>query len=61
MNARRVIETVALAVLAALLLYAGWRGTWMPAGIALGVLALRWLWRHAPLALLVLFWPDADR
>ena len=62
MNARRMMEAVALAVFAALLLYAGWRGAWLPLQLTLGVLVLRWLWQRAPLALLTIWlWPDRHR
>ena len=62
MNAQRTIEVVAVVVLAALLLYAGWLGSWLPLQLTLGLLALRWLWRRMPLALLAIWlWPDRHR
>lgn len=56
MKARHWIEGVAAATAAGLLLYAGWRGTWLPLQLVLGIVALRWLWRRAPLLLLAAWW-----
>jgi hypothetical protein len=55
------MEVAAVLVALALLLYAGWRGTWLPLQLALLALALRLAWRHAPLAVLALWlWPGDD-
>ncbi len=62
MNAKRWIECGAALVLGALLLYAGWLGTWLPLQLAAAVLALNWAWRKVPLLLgALLFWPNSDR
>lgn len=62
MNAKRWMESVGVALFGALVLYAGWRGSWLPLWLTLGVLALRWLWRHVPLLLVgMAFWPRDDR
>lgn len=50
-----------MAVLAALLLYAGWRGHWEPLQVVLAALFVREVWRRASvfvLALLLPIWPD---
>lgn len=56
---RRVMEVAAVLFVAALLLYAGWRGTWLPLQLALGAVALRLAWRHVPVLMAaLLLWPD---
>lgn len=64
MSAKRWMEAGASAALLALLLYAGWRGTWLPLQLACAVPALRWLLQRAPLLLAawlaLALWPNGD-
>ena len=56
---KRAMEVAAVLVAVALLLYAGWRGTWLPLQLTLAAMVLRMAWHRAPVLLAaLLLWPD---
>ena len=53
------LRALVLLVFAGLLLYAGWRGTWLPLQLTLAAMVLRMAWHRAPVLLAaLLLWPD---